>query len=116
MYVSGKWKATPKGLWFDQYTFRIWVESGDHVKYLSDVKTFNCCAGTTSKILDGSTFNQVSQYAAGIGSTIAATTFPKPAGTCDATVSCDFLKADFVYEKEFYFFDKFTVSNGGKCA
>ena len=28
---------------------------------------------------------------------------------------CDFLTAKFVYEKEFYFFDKFTVSNSEKC-
>ena len=28
---------------------------------------------------------------------------------------CDFLTAKFVYEKEFYFFDKFTVSNNEKC-
>ena len=42
---GGKWYATPKDLWFDQIQFRIYVTSGAHVRYLSDIKTFNCCAG-----------------------------------------------------------------------
>ena len=48
----------------------------------------------------------------GITSTITTADFIKNKGTCDDSVSCDFLTAQVSFEKEFFFFDKFTVPNG----
>lgn len=81
---------------------------------MSDIKTLNSCSGTFSKILDGTSYMEIVQTPAVITSTITETTFIKNVGTCDDSISCDFLTAKVAYEKEFYFFDKFTVPNG-KC-
>ena len=48
---------------------------------------------------------QVINCAIGIVPSITAELFSKFKGTCDESISCDFLTAQVSYEKEFYFFD-----------
>ena len=65
------------------------------------------------------TVKQVVNCATSISSTISSsTTFTKYKGTCDQSgtgnsgpATCDFLTAKASYEQEFYFFDKFTISD-----
>ena len=55
---------------------------------------------------------QVVNCATVITSPITTYTFPKRQGTCDNSVNCaSFLTTKVIYEKEFYFFNDFTIPN-----
>jgi hypothetical protein len=107
--ISGKWYLKLRSQ--TSKNFKIMVSSGD-ARYISSTKRLNKCKGATSTILDGTTYAVINQAPASITSTITSTvTFTKYKGTCDASVSCQYLSTKPAYEKEYFFFNKFTMSS-----